>query len=88
MVNNTDIPSIPNKYVQVIAWGALVIAFGYLRKADLATAWNSKFEDRIVKMKGEYRLTEDYQPILRSIDSIQRARWISMPGSWPVIAAG
>src|SRR5882672_3969223 len=83
MVGDSTVPSIPNKYAQVLAWGALVIAFGYLRKFDIAQGWNSKFEGRIAQMKGEYRLTEDYQPILRSIDSIQRARWISMPGSWP-----
>ena len=88
MVSGTDVPSIPNKYAQVIAWGALVIAFGYKKQADIAQLWNAKYEARIAQMKGEYRLTEDYQPILRSIDSIQRSRWISMPGSWPVIAAG
>lgn len=88
MVNSGDVPSIPNKYAHILAFGATAVGFAYLRKFDMAQAWDAKFEARVQAMKGEYRLTEDYQPILRSIDSIQRSRWISMPGSWPVIAAG
>lgn len=80
--------SIPNKYAILIAWGAIAVGFGYLRKPDMAQLWTANYEGRINQMKAEYRMSEDFQPILRSIDSIQRSRWISLPGSWPTIAAG
>lgn len=80
--------SIPNKYAHLTAWGAIAVAYGYLRKLDMASAWEGKFEQRLREMRSEYRMSEDMQPVLRSIDSIQRAKWISMPESWPVISPG
>lgn len=80
--------SIPNKYAHVIAWGAISVGFAYLRKFDMAEVWNAKFEQRIAQMKSEYRMSEDYQPILRSIDSVQRAKWIQLPEQYPVITSG
>lgn len=77
--------SIPNKYAHLIAFGANAIGFGFLRKWDGANAWNAKFEQRVVEMKSEYRMSEDYQPILKSIDSVQRAKWISLPEQYPAI---
>lgn len=85
LVNTTDTPSIPNKYAHVIAWGAIALAFAYLRKMDQAEAWNSKFEDRVMNMKKEYRQSGDYQPVFNSIDTISRGRWIQFPSSYPVI---
>lgn len=86
-VNSTDTPSIPNKYAHLLSWGA--IAIGYMFKGkewlEMSQAWNAKFEQRLSDMKAEYRLSEDYQPILRSIDSIQRTKWIQFPGQWPTL---
>lgn len=80
--------SIPNKYAHLIAWGALAVGFAFLRKFDMAQEWNAKFEGRVAEMKKEYRMSEDNQPVMRSIDSVQRAKWISMPESYPVVTSG
>lgn len=80
--------SIPNKYAHVIAWGAIAVGFAFLRRFQEATAWSEKFETRIAQMKGEYRMSEDQQPIMRSIDSVQRAKWIQMPEQYPVVTSG
>jgi len=85
MVAGTDAPSIPNKYAHVISWGAIAVGFGYLRKLDLAGAWNQKYEGRIMEMKGEFRESEDADNQLRSIDQIQRSKWIAFPGTWPTL---
>lgn len=85
MVNGSDSPSIPNKYAHVIAWGAIAVGFAYLRKFQEAEAWNVKVETRISAMKKEYRQSEDYQPILGSIDSVNRTKWVQMPSNYPVI---
>jgi hypothetical protein len=83
-----DAVSVPNKYAHVLAWGAISVAFAYERKFDLATVWNRKFEDRISQMKKEYRQSEDFTPILRSIDSVQRSKWVQLPEMFPVITSG
>lgn len=88
MAATTDSPSIPNKYAHVIAFGALAVAFASMRKSELAMEWNSKFEQKISDMQKLDRRTEDYQPILRSIDSVQRSKWIQMPDTYPVITSG
>lgn len=87
MVNATDSPSIPNKYAHLIAWGAIAIGYAFKGKEflELATAWNNKFEQRLAEMKKEYRSSEDYQPILGSIDSVARQRWIQFPEQFPVL---
>lgn len=87
MVNGTDAPSIPNKYAQVLIFGANAVGFAYLRKFQEAQAWDAKFEQRVAEMKKEYRQAGDYQPILGSIDSISRSRWIQFPSSYPVIGS-
>ena len=85
---STDVPSVPNKYAHLLAWGALAIGFAFLRKVDLATAWAATYEKRITEMRREYRIvSEDYQPILRSIDSVQRSKWVSLPDQYPVISS-
>lgn len=86
MVNNTDTPSIPNKYAQLLIFAANSIAFAYERKLDMASAWNSKFEERLSGMRKEYQATSDYQPILGSIDSYSRSRWIQFPSQYPSIS--
>lgn len=85
MVLTTDSPSIPNKYAHIIAFGAIAVAFAYLRKFQLADVWNAKFEQRLKEMRSEYRLSEDNEPWFRSIDSIQRSKWIQFPGQWPTL---
>lgn len=77
--------SIPNKYAHVIAWGAITIGQAWRRDWDSANAWGGRYEDRIRLMKTEYRMSEDYQPVLRSIDSVQQSRWISLPENYPAI---
>jgi hypothetical protein len=78
-----DSVSIPNKYAHVLAWGAISVGFAYMRKMDLAGAWNAKFEQRIEEMKGEFRLSEDEQPVMMSIDSVNRSRMIQYPEQYP-----
>ena len=79
--------SVPNKYAHIIAWGAMSIGFAFLRKMDMASAWSQKFEQRLAQMKIEYRMSEDNQPILRSIDSVQRSKWIGLPEQYPAITS-
>lgn len=88
MSSSTDSPSVPNKYAHVIAWGGISIGFAYLRKFNEASVWNQRFESRITEMRREFRMSEDSQPILRSIDSVQRAKWIQMPEQYPVVTSG
>jgi len=88
MSANGDLPAVPNKYAHILAWGAIAIGFNYLRKKEDAGFWSAKYENRISEMKREYRLSEDNQPILKSIDSVQRAKWIAMPQQFPVITSG
>lgn len=80
--------SIPNKYAHIIAWGAISVGYAFLRKLDMAEPWSAKFEQRIAQMKSEYRMSEDEQFIMRSIDSVQRAKWIQMPEQYPVVTSG
>ncbi len=87
MVAATDTPSIPNKYAHLLAWGALSVGFAFMRKVDLASSWGQTFEKRINEMRSEYRMSEDYQPVMRSIDSVQRSKWISLPDQYPVVTS-
>lgn len=84
-MSGTALPSIPNKYALVIAWGATSLAFAYLRKMDIAEAWNQKYLKEIESMKVMSRTTTDYQPLLRSIDSGQVAKGIQFPSQWPSV---
>lgn len=85
MSSGSDSPSVPNKYAHVLAWGAISVGYAFLRKFDIAEAWSSRTEGRIADMKREFRMSEDYQPVMRSIDSVQRAKWISLPEQYPVV---
>lgn len=85
MSGGTDTPSIPNKYAQILIFGANAIGFAYLRKFNEAQIWNAKFEERVLGMKKEYRQTGDYQPVMGSIDTISRSRWIQFPSQYPVV---
>lgn len=85
MATGTDSPSIPNKYAHILAWGGISVGFAFLRKFEEAEAWNTKLESRVTAMAREFRISEDYQPVLRSIDSVQRAKWISLPEQYPVV---
>lgn len=88
MSASTDAPTVPNKYAHVLAWGAISIGFSLKSQFDNANYWNNKVETRLAEMKREYRMSEDNQPILRSIDSVQRSKWISLPDNYPVITSG
>jgi hypothetical protein len=85
VVSTTETPSIPNKYAHILAWGAIAVGFAYLRKFEEAQAWSAKFEARLSQMKQEYRQAGDYQPVLNSIDTVSRSRWIQMPSNFPVV---
>ncbi len=80
--------SVPNKYAHILAWGAISVGFAFLRKFDMAEAWSNKLEQRVMQMRSEYRMSEDNQIIMRSIDSVQRAKWIQMPEQYPVVTSG
>lgn len=85
VVSTSETPSIPNKYAHLLIFGANAVAFAYLRRFEEAAAWNQKYEERIAQMKKDYRPAGDYQPVLGSIDSINRARWIQFPATYPGI---
>lgn len=87
MSAGTDSPSIPNKYAHLLSFGATSIALASLRRFEEASAWNEKFETRIASMKKEYRQSGDYQPVLGSIDTISRGRWIQFPASYPTVTS-
>ncbi len=80
--------SIPNKYAHILAWGAISVGFAFLRKFDMAEVWSQTLEKRVMQMRSEYRMSEDNQIIMRSIDSVQRAKWIQMPEMYPVVTSG
>lgn len=88
MSGGTDAPSIPNKYAHLLSFGAIAVGFAYLRKFDMAQAWDAKFESRVGDMKKEYVQSGDYQPVLGSIDTISRGRWIQFPASYPTVTNG
>lgn len=85
MSSGSDTPSIPNKFAHVLIFGAVAIGMAFLRKLEDATAWNNKFEQRVSEMKKEYQQANDYQPILGSIDTLNRSRWIQFPASYPLV---
>jgi len=87
MSSGGDLPTVPPKYAHVIAWGAIAIALAYQKRPE-AVSWSEKYEQRIAQMKGEYKQSRDWQPILKSIDSVQRSKWIQMPEQYPVITSG
>lgn len=85
MSADADIPSIPNKWAHIIAFGAIAVGFAYLRKLDLAAAWERKFESKIKDMLAQARTSEDSSPVLRSIDSShgRGENWLQLPGQYP-----
>jgi len=87
MSASTDSPSIPNKFAHVIAFGAIACGFAFKENPELASAWDAKFEARLADMKREYRQTGDYQPVLGSIDSVSRSRWIQFPSQYPIVGS-
>lgn len=87
MSSGSDSPSIPNKYAHLLIFGANAIGFAFLRKFTEAEAWNAKFESRVLAMKKEYRQSGDYQPIMGSIDSMNRSRWIQFPSQYPTVGS-
>lgn len=85
VVTTAETPSVPNKYAHLLAFGAVAMGFAYKKEFEQAAIWNAKFEARVGDMKKEYQQSGDYQPILGSIDSISRTRWIPFPASYPII---
>lgn len=77
--------SIPNKYAHVIAWGGIAVGLAYKRQMQEAVLWNTRFESKIVEMKRQDRQSEDYQPVLQSIDGVVRSRFLQMGDQFPVI---
>lgn len=78
--------SIPDKYSYVMAFGANALAFAFLRKMDLAAGWSQKYEQKISQMKQEDRRSEDYQPMLQSIDGFPQTTFQALPGSYPIVS--
>lgn len=85
MVNPGDLPTLPNKWSHIIAFGANAVGFAYLRKPDFAQLWEAKFEAKIEDMMSQERTSEDSSPILQSIDSGMGSseNWLQMPDSFP-----
>lgn len=81
--------SIPNKYAHIIAWGAIAVGFGFLRKFQEAALWSQKYEQKITEMKKIDRGSEDSQPILRSIDEWRRpSLWQNLGDQFPSVTGG
>ena len=85
MSNGSDLPTLPNKWAHIIAFGAISVGFAYLRKLDLAEAWEAKFEAKIEDMMSQERTSEDSSPILQSIDSGSGSteNWLQFPDNYP-----
>ena len=86
-MTGTALPTLPNKWAHIIAFGANAVAFAYLRKFDGAALWEKKFEDKIMDMMSQERTSEDSSPILQSIDSGSGSteNWLQMPDQYPVV---
>lgn len=86
-MTGTALPALPNKWAHVIAFGANALAFMYLRKPDIAAAWEKMFEAKIEDLKSQERTSEDLSPILQSIDagSGSTENWLQMPSNYPVV---
>lgn len=85
VVSTTETPSIPNKYAHVLAWGAIAVAFAYKTNFEAAALWSSKFEQKIKDMQRQDRQSEDYQPVLESIDSVNVSKYLSLGDQYPVV---
>jgi len=88
MVNNTDIPTIPNKWRHVIPLGACIPGYIYLRKFDLAREMEGIYEKKIMDMKMQERTSEDIQDVLKSMDSVARGNFVRLPDQYPAIGPG
>ena len=87
MVSGTDLPTLPNKWAHIIAFGATAVGFAYLRKDSLTKMWEAKFEAKIKDMMAQERTSEDLSPMLQSIDSGAGSseNWLQMPSQYPTI---
>lgn len=87
MVLPNDLPTLPNKWAHIIAFGANSLGYAYKRQADMATLWEKTFETKIVDMMSQERTSEDSSPILQSIDSGAGSseNWLQMPSQFPTI---
>lgn len=85
MVSAGDLPSTPNKWSHIIAFGAVGLGFMYLRKPEIAAQWFSLFEKKIEDMLSQERESEDLSPILSSIDNTgsQSENFLQMPSNFP-----
>jgi len=86
-MTGTALPTLPNKWAHIIAFGANAVAFAYLRKFDGAALWEKKFEAKIQDMMSQERTSEDSSPILQSIDSGSGSteNWLQMPDQFPSV---
>jgi len=86
-MTGTALPTLPNKWSHIIAFGANALAYMYLRKPDMAVLWEKTFEAKIVDMMSQERTSEDSSPILQSIDSGMGSseNWLQMPDNYPPV---
>lgn len=86
MVLAADLPTVPNKWAHIIAFGATAVSFAYRQQFDKATPWETKFEAKINDMMAQERTSEDSSPVLASIDNGRRGEnWLQMPGRYPYV---
>ena len=86
-MTGTALPTLPNKWAHIIAFGANAVAFAYLRKPEMMSAWEKMFEAKILDMMSQERTSEDSSPILQSIDSGAGSteNWLQMPDNYPSV---
>jgi hypothetical protein len=87
MVNSSDLPTLPNKWAHIIAFGATAVGFAYRQQFDKAALWEKKFEAKIEDMMSQERTSEDSSPILQSIDSGSGSteNWLQFPDTYPSV---
>jgi hypothetical protein len=85
-MTGTALPTLPNKWSHVIAFGACALGFLYLRKPDISQMWETLFEKKIEDMMAQERTSEDSSPILESIDSGHGSteNWLQFPDNYPL----
>lgn len=87
MVNTTDISVIPVKWHHILIYGANALGSMYMRRLDIATTWKNEYESKIDEMMLQGKLSEDDNPVLKSVDSVARGQFIQMPGNYPVVGS-
>jgi len=87
LVNATDTSVIPVKWHHLLIWGACALGWMYKNVPEMATLWKEEYENKIEEMMLQGKLSEDDNPVLKSVDSVARGQFIQMPGNYPIVGS-